>query len=342
LPIGAGLGESGARRGAWVFTRRTGRSGEEAPEATGEPLAQGLAKTRRGFRDRLAAVFGPVDITDATWEELEDRLVQGDVGVPTATALVAELRERARNAGVRRADELPVLLAAVMVASLEAGASTAPLPAARPFVTLVVGVNGSGKTTTIAKLAHLEARAGRAVLLIAADTFRAAAIEQLQRWGERLGVPVIAGQPGGDPGAVVFDGLTSAAARNADLVLVDTAGRLHTQANLMAELAKVGRVVTRVDPSAPHETLLVMDATTGQNGLVQARAFGEAIGVTGLVLAKLDSSAKGGIALAVTRELGLPIRYVGTGEQLDDLTRFDATAYAAGLLGLAPTPAGRR
>lgn len=313
-----------------------------------QQIEAGLARTRRGFRDRLAGVFGPVDITEATWEELEDRLIQSDMGAVTAAALVAELREAARYVGVRRADELPELLHTVMVRALTglAAGATAPTPSVEalvpPRITLVVGVNGSGKTTSIAKLAHWHRRHGRGVVLVAADTFRAAAIDQLQAWGERVAVPVVAGQPGGDPGAVVFDALSSTAGKQADELIIDTAGRLHTQANLMAELEKVRRIVQRADETAPHETLLVLDATTGQNGMLQAKAFTAAVAVSGIVLAKLDSSAKGGVAFSVVRELGLPIRFVGTGEGIEDWAVFDPAAYAAGVLGLSLAPAGAR
>jgi fused signal recognition particle receptor len=313
--------------------------GRQEPEAAPERIEEGLTKTRRGLLDRLAGIFGPVDITNDTWDELEALLIQADVGPPTAAAIVRELRESARHAGVRRAEELPELLRGVLVRALAPPADVAAAedhgsrPA--PLVWLVVGVNGSGKTTTIAKLAFRQRQAGRSAVLVAADTFRAAAIDQLKIWGERCAVPVIAGQPGGDPGAVVFDALSSGLGRAADVLIVDTAGRLHTQPNLMAELVKVQNVIGRQVPGGPHETLLVLDATTGQNGLAQARAFTRAVAVSGLVLAKLDSSAKGGVALAITRELGLPIRYVGTGEQLEDLAPFDAAAYVDGLLGHA-------
>lgn len=301
-------------------------------------LADGLELSRRGFLDRVAGLFGSVDITDHTWDELEERLIQSDVGVTTAMELVASLRGAARRAGVRRADELPPLLHALMVDALRARGAAEddgerPPALEGPMVVLMVGVNGSGKTTSIAKLAELHRRAGDRVVLVAADTFRAAAVEQLQAWGARCEVPVVVGQHGADPGAVVFDALGSGAARGADIVIVDTAGRLHTQANLMAELAKIRSVAGRVVPGAPHETLLVLDATTGQNGLAQARAFAQAVAVSGIVLAKIDSSAKGGVAFAVTRELGLPIRYVGTGEGLTDLEPFDGEAFVTGLLG---------
>jgi fused signal recognition particle receptor len=319
-----------------VLRRWFGQGGETERAQQEAQIEASLTRSRRGLLDRLAGIFGPVDITEATWEALEDRLIQSDVGAATATELVAALRERARFVGVRRADELPELLQVVMVRALsgaEQDIPTSALPRPQPLVTLVVGVNGSGKTTTIAKLAGWYAAHGERPLLVAADTFRAAAIEQLQLWGERVGVPVFAGQPGGDPGAIVFDALSSAAGRAADVVIIDTAGRLHTQSNLMAELEKVRRVIARVMPDAPHETLLVLDATTGQNGLAQAKAFTESVAVTGLVLAKLDSSAKGGVAFAVTRDLGVPIRFVGTGEGLSDFAPFDAPAYVAGLLG---------
>jgi fused signal recognition particle receptor len=331
-----------------VLKRLFGRDEPEAQAEDEQQIEASLARTRRGFRDRLAGVFGPVDITEGTWEELEDRLIQSDMGGATAAALVTELREAARYVGVRRADELPELLHTVMVRALTgvAAGTTAPAPvvqaATPPRVTLVVGVNGSGKTTSIAKIAHWHQRQGRSVVLVAADTFRAAAIDQLQIWGERVAVPVVAGQPGGDPGAVVFDALSSTAGRQADELIIDTAGRLHTQANLMAELEKVRRVVQRADATAPHETLLVLDATTGQNGLLQAKAFTAAVAVSGIVLAKLDSSAKGGVAFAVVRELGLPIRFVGTGEQVADWAVFDPAAYAAGVLGLHLAPADAR
>lgn len=320
-----------------------------------EKIETGLAKTRQGLLGRFVGLFGPVDITETTWTELEEQLILADIGAATAAELIEVLRREARDAGVGRADELPAVLQGVMTGLLndgngstagavddEAAVVTGPdtvtggaaaLGVGKPWVILVVGVNGSGKTTTIAKLASRYRQQGRSVLLVVADTFRAAAMEQLQIWGERVGVPVAAGRPGGDPGAVVYDALSSRAGSTADVVIVDTAGRLHTQKNLMAELDKVRRVTARVVPGAPHETLLVLDATTGQNGLQQARAFTAAVAVSGLVLAKLDSSAKGGVVFSVVRELGLPVRFVGTGEGLEDLAVFDAAAYVSGLLG---------
>lgn len=329
---------------AWetaVFDRLFGRAAPPADTAAapaGAPDAahdQALGASRRSWLGRLAAVFGAVDIDADTWDALELQLVAADVGAATAAELVEALKARASQAGVRRADELPDLLRAVIVRALAAppDGAAAPPSDARPHVVLMVGVNGSGKTTTAAKLARRGAAAGESVLLVAADTFRAAAVDQLAAWAERVGVAVVRGTPGGDPGAVVFDALRSQVGRQADLVIIDTAGRLHTQHNLMAELAKVVAIVGREVPGAPHATLLVLDATTGQNGLAQARQFLAAAPVSGAVLAKLDGSARGGIALAIRRELGLPIVFIGTGEGMDDLAPFDAGAYADGLLG---------
>jgi len=325
-----------------VLKRWLGRGAAPDPSAAaldGAKVQAGLERTRTGVLGRIGELFGPGDIDEATWEALEERLIRGDLGAQTAMALVADLREQARYAGVRRAEELPRLLRRVMIRALERD-GTGPADGApsegRPHIVLMVGVNGSGKTTTTAKLAAQSAAAGEAVLLVAADTFRAAAIEQLAAWAERIGVPIVKGTPGGDPGAVVHDALHSAPFRSADLVLVDTAGRLHTQHNLMGELKKIRRVIETTVPGAPHETLLVLDATTGQNGLAQARAFMAAVAVSGVVLAKLDSSARGGIAFAVTRELGLPIRFVGVGEDATDLLPFDATQFVDGLLATEP------
>jgi fused signal recognition particle receptor len=321
-------------------------------------IEDGLARTRQGFQSRLAGILGPVDITEDTWEELTEQLVLSDVGVRTATELIGELRAQASRAGIRQASQLGAVLRQAMVRQLSAGSSGVPkarspqqedaadgagvlgAPPVKPLVMLVVGVNGSGKTTTIAKLARWYQRQGQVPLIVAADTYRAAAAEQLAIWADRLGVGLVVGQPGADPGAVAYDALCSRDGRTADAVIMDTAGRLHTQANLMAELGKIRRVIGKATPGAPHEVLLVLDATTGQNGLSQARAFGEAAGVTGIVLAKLDSSAKGGVALAIVRELGVPVCFVGTGEQPDDLAPFDAAAYVAGLVGDLDLPSG--
>jgi fused signal recognition particle receptor len=297
-------------------------------------LEQGLERTRQGFFGRLAQLFRRSGLDEETWEELEALLIQADVGVKTTETLLGRLRERARLEKIADGMALRKALAEEMRAILRQVERPVPPPEpGTPYVILVVGVNGVGKTTTIAKLAYFHRRQGRSVLLAAADTFRAAAIEQLQAWGERAGVPVLAHRPGGDPAAVAHDAVSAALARGIDVVIVDTAGRLHTKHNLMEELRKVRRVIERQLPGAPQQVLLVLDATTGQNGLVQARVFTEAVRVTHLALAKLDGTAKGGIAFAVVHELGVPIAYVGTGERLEDLVVFDADRFVAALLG---------
>jgi fused signal recognition particle receptor len=291
-----------------------------------QALREGLARTRQAAFGRIAQLLGATEITPALWEELEAALIQADVGVRVAQELLDRLRERVRREGVTRAEDLRAMLKAELRALLK---DPPPLNLGRdPLeVVLVVGVNGSGKTTTVAKLAHRFRQQGRRVLLAAADTFRAAAGEQLEIWAERAGVPCIGGQPGADPGAVLFDALQAARARGYDLVLADTAGRLHTQYNLMQELQKVRRVAAKAVPGAPHEVWLVLDAITGQNALPQAREFHQAVGVTGLILTKLDGTAKGGAVFAIARELGLPVRFVGVGEGLEDLLPFDADAF---------------
>ncbi len=290
----------------------------------------GLERTRKSALGRLAQVLGATEITESTWEEIEALLIQADLGLEQALEIVERLRERVRREGITRSQDLYTALREELRAQL------LPPPTLqlteRPTIVLIVGVNGSGKTTTAAKLAKRYREQGLKVLLGAADTFRAAAIDQLKRWGERLQVPVIAGQPGGDPGAVAYDTVQAAIARGVDLALIDTAGRLHTRYNLMEELKKVRRVVGKALPGAPHHVWLVMDATTGQNALQQAQAFKEAVGVTGVILAKLDSSAKGGMAFAIQRALGLPILFAGLGEGPDDLAPFDPDAFVAGVL----------
>jgi fused signal recognition particle receptor len=322
------------------FWSRKSKSEEPADSLPAAPsaeapadLGQGLARTRQTIFSRIGQLFRRGGLGEDDWEELEALLIQADVGVETTATLVQRLRQHVRDEGVREPAALRQALAAEMVAILESVEKPAPPPAeGGPWVVLVVGVNGVGKTTTIAKLAHHHRRQGRTVLLAAADTFRAAAIEQLQIWGERAGVQVIAHQPGADPGAVAFDAVAAALSRGTDLVIVDTAGRLHTKHNLMQELEKVRRVIQRQVPEAPHQVLLVIDATTGQNGLQQARTFTSAVRVTHLALAKLDGTAKGGIAFAIAHELGLPIAYVGTGERLEDLAEFDAHRFVEALL----------
>jgi fused signal recognition particle receptor len=273
-------------------------------------------------------------IDDDAWDELEEALLLADAGMTTATRLVDAVRARAVAEGVGDAEALPDLLEREIAAGLHAtdAGRMLDLRPGQVNVWLLVGVNGAGKTTTAAKLATRARADGHSVLFAAADTFRAAAAEQLGAWGARLGVDVIRGQEGGDPGAVAFDAVQAASARGVDLVLVDTAGRLHTKVNLMAELEKVKRVVERT-PDVLREVLLVLDATTGQNGLAQARQFGEAVGVTGVVLTKLDGSAKGGVVMAVEAELGVPVKLIGVGESADDLVAFDPDEFAAALAG---------
>ncbi len=266
-------------------------------------------------------------------------MIQADLGPRTAHGLLEELQRLARDEGLTRADELTARLRGLLLERLPEALPESFEP--RPHVVALVGVNGSGKTTTAARLARRWQAADARLLLAAADTYRAAAVEQLTIWGQRLGIDVIQGQPGGDPGAVAHDAAQAAKARGLDGLLVDTSGRMHTRHNLMAELQKVCRVLGKVIEGAPHEVLLVLDATTGQNGLAQARAFTEAVPVTGVVLAKLDSSARGGVGLAVAETLGLPIRYVGLGEGLDDLARFDPNEFVDGLLAEVAQPAGR-
>lgn len=295
-------------------------------------IFQGLARTRNAVFSRIAALLGASEVTPQVWEELEELLIQADVGVETTLALMERLRRRARDEAILRADRLRDVLNEELRALLP---TPPPLNlGGRPLdVILIVGVNGSGKTTSIAKLGYRYRQEGRKVLLAAADTFRAAAMDQLRIWGERAGCPVVSGPEGGDPGAVVYDALQAARSRGMDMVIVDTAGRLHTRYNLMEELKKVRRVAARSVEGAPHETLLVLDATTGQNALSQARHFLEAVEVTGVILAKLDSTARGGMVFAIARELKLPVRFVGTGEGLDDLAPFDPDAFIQGLWG---------
>jgi len=286
-----------------------------------------LARTREALSARIDDLLaGPLDET--FFSELEEALIQADVGAGLSAEIAGRLR--GQTSGVRTADDLRARLAAIVTELL--GVPHALRLDPPPAVIMILGVNGSGKTTTIGKLAHRLRGDGRRVLIAAGDTFRAAAIEQLEIWGERVGAPVIRHKEGADPAAVVFDAAQAALARRADVLLVDTAGRLHTKVNLMEELKKVDRVVARALPDAPVERLLVIDATTGQNGLAQARHFHQAVGLTGLVLTKLDGTAKGGIAIAVVRELNVPIAYVGTGEGLDDLDAFDPSAFARALV----------
>ena len=295
-------------------------------------LKQGVQKTREGLLTKLEDVLaGDKEIDADLLEELEYTLLGADLGVRTTNEILELLKERADRKQTADAGQLKELIERHLTEVLQATEKPLPLVQQPPAVVLVVGVNGSGKTTTIGKLAHRYKAEGRSVLLCAADTFRAAAIEQLEIWGRRTATDVIRQKPGADPSAVVYDALEAAKARKSDYVIVDTAGRLHTKSNLMAELEKMRRTAARLVPGAPHEVLLVMDATTGQNGLEQARRFTETSGVTGIVLAKLDGTAKGGVVVAIARELNLPIRFVGIGEQIDDLLPFDAGKFASSI-----------
>lgn len=293
---------------------------------------EGLSRTSRAAFGQIAAIIGASEITDETWDDLEVMLIQADMGIETASSVMEELKRLARAGGWIRSDQLLFALKSELRGRL------IPPPEfhfdASPVVILVVGVNGSGKTTTIAKLSSFFGISGKKVLLGAADTFRAAAVDQLQVWGERLNVEVIEGAPESDPGAVAFNAVQAGVARGVDIILIDTAGRLHTRFNLMEELKKVYRVVGKALTGAPHHVWLVLDATTGQNALQQARSFKDAVNVTGVILTKLDSSAKGGMAFAIQRELNLPILFAGLGEKAEDLTPFDPDAFVDGILAL--------
>jgi fused signal recognition particle receptor len=291
----------------------------------------GLAKTSKATFGRLKSILGATEITPVTWDDLEALLIQADLGIETTTEILEDLRRIVRTEGLVRSDALWEALRAQLRSRL---LPPPPLTwTSKPAVIMMVGVNGSGKTTTIAKLGQRFREDGKTILFGAADTFRAAAVDQLQVWGERLGVDVIAGAPESDPGAVAFNTVQAGVARGVDLILIDTAGRLQTKFNLMEELKKVYRVIGKALPGAPHAVWLVLDATTGQNAMQQAKAFKEAVGVNGVILSKLDSSARGGMAFAIQRELGLPILFAGLGEKPEDLTPFDPDAFVQGILG---------
>jgi fused signal recognition particle receptor len=295
-------------------------------------LKSGIEKTRSGLVSHLeTAIAGRKEIDADLLEELEYTLIGADIGVRTAGEILEIIRQRVDRKQINDVEGLKLLIRSHLVEVLEATERPLPRVSTPPAVVLLVGVNGSGKTTTIGKLARLYRSQGHGVLLCAADTFRAAAIEQLEIWGQRTGTEVIHQKPGADPSAVLFDAIQSGRSRKIDYVIVDTAGRLHTKSNLMAELEKMRRTATRLIPSAPHEVLLVMDATTGQNGLEQARRFTESSGVTGIVLTKLDGTAKGGVVVPIARELNLPIRYIGVGEKPEDLLPFEADKFVASL-----------
>jgi fused signal recognition particle receptor len=310
----------------------SGESGEKK-QSLFERMKQAVTRTRESLNERLEVAVGlRKQIDRETLDELEATLLSSDLGSTTTNEVLAALRDKVDRKLIGDGEELKRLLQEELKSILLRAEEARPLPeAAAPEVILVVGVNGVGKTTTIGKLAHLLRAQGKTVLLAAADTFRAAAIEQLEIWGERTGVEVIKTKPGGDPSAVLYDALQAAKNRHTDYVIVDTAGRLHNKAHLMAELEKMCRTAQRIIPGAPHQTLLIMDATTGQNGLQQARIFTEAAGVTGIVLTKLDGTAKGGVVVAISRELNLPVRYVGVGEKQADLIPFHADDFVASL-----------
>jgi len=291
----------------------------------------GLAKSSRATFGRIATLFGATEITEETWEELEALLLQADLGIETTADIVESLRRAVEDQGLTRSDELSEVIRTELLLRLDRASQ--PRWREKPSVIMVVGVNGSGKTTTIAKLGQRYQAEGKTLLFGAADTFRAAAVDQLQVWGDRLGVDVVSGAPESDPGAVAFNAVQSGSARGVDLIVVDTAGRLHTRFNLMEELKKVNRVIGKALPGAPHAVWLVLDATTGQNALQQAKAFKEAVGVTGVILTKLDSSARGGFAFAIQHELRLPILFAGLGEKPEDLTPFEPEAFVDGILG---------
>lgn len=292
---------------------------------------QSLERTRKSTFGRIATLVGASEITQETWEELEELLIQADLGVPSATQILNDLKKKVSEQGITRSDEFRTLLRLELLDRLM------PVPEfkfnnQKPAVVLLVGVNGSGKTTTAAKLGKILKDQGKKVLLAAADTYRAAAIDQLQVWADRLNLPVVSGQPDSDPGAVAYDAVQSAISRDIDLVIIDTAGRLHTRFNLMEELKKVHRVVGKALPGAPHAVLLVLDATTGQNAMHQAKAFQEAVKVNGVILTKLDSSARGGMAFAIQKELNLPILFSGLGEKPEDLQIFDPQKFVDSIL----------
>jgi fused signal recognition particle receptor len=296
-------------------------------------MKQAVSRTRESLTSKIDDIVSLTRAVDEqTLVDLESALLTSDLGVPTTTAILDALRDRARHQGISGGEELRALLKAQLQAILEAPQKPVPTPDAPPKVTFLVGVNGTGKTTTSGKLAAWSRAQGHSVLLCAADTFRAAAIEQLEVWASRSGVEMIKTRHGGDPAAVLYDAISAAKARGIQDLYVDTAGRLHTKTGLMDELDKMRRTAARLVPGAPHEVLLVMDATTGQNGLQQARLFTRAAGVTGIVLTKLDGTAKGGIAVAIARELDLPVRFVGVGEQMTDLLEFSPAAFVDSLL----------
>ena len=301
-----------------------------------EQTERAVERTRRGFFSRLGGIFERADFDGDLWEELEEVLISADTGLPTTDAVLTAVKRQVKEQGIKQSSGVRDALREQLINVLEEPRKEPPAWARADtpamLIILVIGVNGAGKTTSIAKMSHAFKKDGATVVLGAADTFRAAATDQLKVWGERIGVRVVAHQSGADPGAVVFDTLGAAEGAKADFVIIDTAGRLHTKTNLMEELKKMNRIIQRNYPDGPHETLLVLDATTGQNGLMQAKTFASAVGVTGIILAKLDGTAKGGIAFAIANELRIPVRFIGTGEKMEDLAPFDAREFVDSLL----------
>lgn len=296
-------------------------------------LSHSLEKTKRTFSDGLADfLLGKKSIDDELLDTLETRLLSADVGIDATTTIIDKLQNEISRKAITDADVLHAKLAEIMKAILQPCEQAINTDTAKPFVILVVGINGAGKTTSIGKLANHFMQQGKSVMLAAGDTFRAAAVEQLQEWGRRNDVPVIAQGTGADPASVIFDAVESASSKNIDIIIADTAGRLHTQDNLMDELAKIKRVLTKIDASAPHETLIVMDAGFGQNALHQAQQFHDSIGLTGMAVTKLDGTAKGGILFSIARTLKLPVRFIGIGEGINDLRPFNASEFVDALL----------
>ena len=291
---------------------------------------ESLTKTRDVTFGRIANFFGTTEINDESWDVLEALLIQADLGVETTSSIIENCMEKVRKQGLTRTEQLYQLVKEELINQLDQPEE--PDLSAEPTVIMIVGVNGSGKTTSIAKLAARYKKMGKKVLLVAGDTFRAAAADQLEIWSQRIDVPIITSNPNSDPGAVTYDGIKSAVARKMDVVIIDTAGRLHTRYNLMEEIKKVYRVAGKALPGAPHHSWIVLDATTGQNALQQAKAFQQAVDLDGAILAKLDSSAKGGMAFAIKHQLNLPILYAGLGESVDDLQLFDRNAFVDGIL----------
>ncbi len=294
-------------------------------------LSDGLAKTRKNLADRIGSIVLGDKIDEALLDELEEALISSDMGALTASSVLKDLRERFKRKELSRPEEVKARLRRLLLDILEPVSVRFSVDAS-PYTILVVGVNGTGKTTTIGKLAYRLKGEGKKVILAAADTFRAAASEQLSIWGERAGMPVIKHQEGADPGAVVFDAIAATKARSVDVLIVDTAGRLHTKSNLMEELKKIRRIMAREISGAPHEVLLVLDANTGQNALVQAKMFNEAVGVTGIALTKLDGTPKGGIVFAIAKELSIPVKFIGIGEAVEDLRDFDPKEFVEAVL----------